>query len=44
MARYRVGIIGCGGMGRSHAKAWSGKPQVELVAVADINEEAARRL
>jgi len=44
MAKYRVGIIGCGGMGRSHAKAWSGKPQVELVAVADINEEAARRL
>jgi UDP-N-acetyl-2-amino-2-deoxyglucuronate dehydrogenase len=42
--RYRVAIVGCGGMGGSHAKAWNGNSRAELVAVADMSEEAAKRL
>ena len=41
---YRVGIIGCGGMGRSHAGEWSRRADVEVVAVADIEAEAVQRL
>jgi predicted dehydrogenase len=42
--RYRVAIVGCGGMGRSHAESWRANPRAELVAVADVSEESARRL
>jgi predicted dehydrogenase len=41
---YRVGVVGCGGMGRSHTKAWSAHPRAEVVAVADIDQEAATAL
>ena len=39
---YRVGVVGCGGMGRHHSRAWTEHPEVELVAAADINEQIAR--
>ena len=39
---YRAGIVGCGGMGRSHAKAWTEHPAVELVSVADIDKGVAQ--
>ena len=29
---YRVGIIGCGGMGASHTNAWKNHPCTEVVA------------
>jgi predicted dehydrogenase len=38
-AKYRVGIIGCGGISQSHASAWSAIPSVEMVAAADVIEE-----
>ena len=41
---YRVGIIGCGGMGRSHANAWSTTGRVEVVTAADMSAEAAAKL
>lgn len=41
---YRVGIIGCGGMGRSHSRAYTNNPATEIVAAMDINEEAAKEL
>ena len=41
---YRVGIIGCGGMGRSHAQSWNQRQDAEVVAAADISAEAAQRL
>ena len=41
---YRVGIIGCGGMGRSHANAWGKTGRAEVVAVADMSSEAAAGL
>ena len=41
---YRVGIIGCGGMGRSHANGWTRTGRVELVTVADAFPEPAAKL
>ena len=41
---YRVGIVGCGGMGHSHSRAWTSHPATEIVAAADVNEEAAKGL
>ena len=41
---YRVGIIGCGGMGHSHAKAWGQRKDTDVVAAMDISPEAAQRL
>ncbi len=41
---YRVGIIGCGGMGRSHAGAYAKNEATEVVAAMDIDEGAVKRL
>ncbi|MBT5874818.1 MAG: Gfo/Idh/MocA family oxidoreductase, partial [Candidatus Latescibacteria bacterium] len=41
---YRVAIVGCGGMGASHARAWTKKNRVELVAVADVSQDSADSL
>ena len=41
---YRIGIIGCGGMGRSHSRAWTKQPNATVVAAADIYEESAKRV
>lgn len=41
---YRIGIIGCGGMGRPHSHAWQQIPNTKVVAAMDIYEESARRL
>lgn len=39
----RVGVIGCGGMGKDHIKRLTNKVQgVEVVAVSDVFEEGAR--
>lgn len=43
-AKYKVGVIGCGGMGHRHTEAWQAKPETDVIAVADISEEAARRV
>ncbi len=40
MARYRVGIIACGGIARAHARGWSQTPDVEIAALADSNPQA----
>jgi len=40
----RVGVIGCGGMGRDHIKRLTGKIQgAEVVAVTDVSEESAQK-
>ena len=41
---YRVGIIGCGGMGRSHARSWSQRDDAEVAAAMDISQGSARGL
>lgn len=42
MGSVRVGVIGCGVIGRVHLKFLTQNPLAEVVAVADIKEEAAR--
>jgi len=44
MTPIRLGIVGCGVMGNAHARAATESPLVELAAVADIRERAAREL
>lgn len=39
--RLRVGIVGCGGIGNSHARAYVAHPQVDLVGVVDVIGERA---
>ena len=36
---YRVGVIGCGRKGTSHARAYDLNPSTELVAAADTDNE-----
>jgi predicted dehydrogenase len=40
----RVGLLGAGFIGQTHAQAYGSLPDAELVAVADINREAADQL
>ncbi|MEM2998586.1 MAG: Gfo/Idh/MocA family oxidoreductase, partial [Thermoproteota archaeon] len=42
MGLIRVGVIGCGVMGRYHARVYSELPGVRLVATADVVEKNAR--
>src|SRR5512143_2664761 len=41
MEPIRLGLIGCGVIGRHHARTASQSPSVRLVAVADLIEERA---
>jgi myo-inositol 2-dehydrogenase / D-chiro-inositol 1-dehydrogenase len=42
-SRLRVGLIGAGRIGKGHAEALAGKiAEADLVAIADVNGEAAR--
>jgi predicted dehydrogenase len=41
--RIRIGVIGCGQIAQTHFKNYSEIPDAELVACADIDEQAARR-
>lgn len=38
--KLRAGIVGCGGISRSHAAAYDGLDNIELIAVCDINTNA----
>ena len=40
--QVRIGVIGVGGMGNGHCKASEKVDEVQVTAVADIDEEAAR--
>lgn len=40
----KVGIIGCGGIGRLHANAYSKVPNAELVALIDFDLDRAEKL
>jgi UDP-N-acetylglucosamine 3-dehydrogenase len=43
MSELRVGIIGCGGIAQAaHLPHWDAHEGAKLVAVADVNEEAAK--
>ncbi len=34
----RMAVVGCGGRGQSHVAAWSAMPNVEIVALCDVDE------
>jgi predicted dehydrogenase len=34
----RMGVVGCGGRGGSHVNAWPSLPNVEIVALCDVDE------
>ena len=36
---YRVGLVGCGGMGRHHLRILKDLPEFEIVALCDISQE-----
>ena len=38
---YRVAIVGCGGRGRAHARAWRSTGRCQLVAVSDVVRASA---
>ena len=42
--RIRVGMIGTGQIGKSHIRRYQDIPEAEIVAVADLREEEARRV
>jgi len=44
MNPVRFGVVGVGGMGGHHAKTLSEMPEVQLVAVADLNPDTAQRV
>lgn len=44
MSNVKFGVVGVGGMGGSHAKNIGQQEGCEVVAVADVNEETARRV
>ena len=37
--RFRVGVIGTGGQGQSHVKAWGSHDDVDLVYVCDVDSD-----
>lgn len=39
---FKVGIVGCGGIGKAHARSWASIPGVQVVAVCDLKEEMAK--
>ena len=42
--KYRVGIIGCGWMGKSHAQAYAELENVQMVAASDIHPKSLAEL
>ena len=44
MARFKAGIIGCGGRGRAHAQGYAASPDVEIAACADPVEGARQNM
>ena len=43
MKNLRVGVIGVGGIARSHMPGWKQSPHTEVVASSDINAEALEK-
>lgn len=44
MRSLNVAVFGCGSWGSNHARVYNDLQNVSLIAVADINEETARRI
>lgn len=44
MSTFRVAIIGCSRIGRTHARAYQSEPRAEMVAICDIDQAKAEAL
>lgn len=44
MRKVRIGVVGCGVIGKHHIQGGLNSPGVEITAVADINETAVRQV
>jgi len=44
MEKVRIGVVGCGGMGREHIKNIKELPEAQLACVSDANPETAKRI
>ena len=44
MKKVKLGVVGCGIMGKTHTAAGVNCPSATVVAVADINEAAAKNV
>src|SRR5438067_683010 len=42
--KFRVGLVGCGGMGNEHLKILARRPDVQIVGVCDERSERAIRM
>ena len=42
--KFRVAIIGCGGISQAHLRAYKEIPEVEIVAGCDIKQECLDRM
>ena len=40
MSKYKVGIVGCGGIAHFHGNNYNRFDEFEIVSVADINQES----
>ena len=43
MEKYRVALVGCGGMGRSHLQTLAGMEEFEVVGLCDLSQESLRQ-
>lgn len=44
MERVRLGIIGCGVIGKGHLKVATQSTSIDVVAVADLNQQVAQEV
>jgi predicted dehydrogenase len=42
MSRLRMAVIGVGHLGKEHARILAGLPEVELIGIADVNQDQAQ--
>ena len=42
-SKYRVAIVGCGGISNAHGNAWRGLPEIEIVGACDEKFESLKR-
>ena len=41
--KYRVAIVGCGGISQQHGNAWRNLPEIEIVGACDEKFESLKR-
>ena len=43
MSKLRVGVVGVGGIARTHMPGWAASEHAEVVAGSDVSQEALNR-